>query len=283
MHWGKVVFHGLVMVILFLAAAIIVNPLTDWIDNHLLRVFIKELMRIGLTLGMLWLYSLKIFKKTGAYFRIQTLAKTNKLWVLIGLAMPLTVIAFYLLAKLATFEQQGQIPFSNGLVIILGSFIAACSAGVIEEFLFRGYLFKLIEDKWNMITAVAVTSILFGALHLITVNNLHLIDSCLVLIGGISVGIMFSLIVYKTGNVWNSVVVHMIWNFIMNSNVVQFAHIEEKTKSSLVLFRFQSESIWITGGTYGIDVALPVIMVFILIISFTAFGKPGIKNNSVKM
>lgn len=272
MHWGKVVLHGLVLVILFLAATIMVNPLTDWIDHPTIRVVTKEFVRMGLTLAILALYARQFFKKKAAYFRIQRLAKTKILWVFIGLAMPLTVIAFYMFTKLAVFEQQGQIPFSNGFLMIIGSFMAVCSAGVIEEFLFRGYLLKLFEDKWNWITAVSVTSILFGSLHLMTMNNLHLIDGSMVLIGGTLVGIMFSLIVYKTGNVWNSVMVHMIWNFFMNSNVVQFAHMEESAQSSLALFRFQSDSIWMTGGAYGIEVALPVIMVYILISGFTAFS-----------
>jgi uncharacterized protein len=283
MHWGKVILHGLVLIFLFLLVAIMVNPLTDWIDNHSIRVTIKELMRIGLTLGILKLYVRKFFNKTDAYFRIQILSKTGKLWIVIGLLMPFTVIAFYMLAKLAIFEQQEQVPFLNGFLIIVSSFVAACSAGVLEEFLFRGFLFKLFEEKWNMMIAVFVTSFLFGTLHLLTMNNLNLIDGSLVLIGGTLVGIMFSLIVYKTGNVWNSVVVHIIWNFFMNSSVVQFAHIMERAQSSLVLLCFQTECIWITGGAYGIEVALPVMMVYILIISFTVFGKQGVKNHSIKM
>jgi membrane protease YdiL (CAAX protease family) len=281
MHWGKVVMHSLILVILFLGIAIFVNPLTDGIGNSTIRVVVKELIRIGVTIGMLWVYALLFFKKSSAYFRIQKLSNTGISWIFIGLAMPLTVIAFYMLTQFVVFEKQEQVPFEIALTIIIGSFITACSAGVIEEILFRGYLFKLIEDKWNAFTAVCVTSILFSALHLLTVNRLQLIDVCLVLIAGTLVGIMFSLIVYKTGNVWNAVVVHIIWNFFMNSKIVQFAPTVDGGLSSLVMFRFKSESLWVTGGTFGIEVAVPVVVMYILIIGWIATRKTNVINNSI--
>jgi uncharacterized protein len=281
MHWGKVVMHSLILVILFLGIAIFVNPLTDGIGNSTIRVVVKELIRIGVTIGMLWVYALLFFKKSSAYFRIQKLSNTGISWIFIGLAMPLTVIAFYMLTQFVVFEKQEQVPFEIALTIIIGSFITACSAGVIEEILFRGYLFKLIEDKWNAFTAVCVTSILFSALHLLTVNRLQLIDVCLVLIAGTLVGIMFSLIVYKTGNVWNAVVVHIIWNFFMNSKIVQFAPTVDGGLSSLVMFRFKSESLWVTGGTFGIEVAVPVVVMYFLIIGWIATRKTNVINNSI--
>ena len=276
MHWGKVMMHCLVMVILFLAAAIFVNPLTDGIDNGTIRIIVKELIRIGVTVGLLWLYARLFFKKSSAYFGIHQLFKTEKIWVLVGLALPLTVIVFYILTQYVVFEKQDQLPLNTVLTFIIGSFITACSAGVIEEILFRGYLFKLIEDKWNAVTAILVTSVLFGALHLLTVNGQQLLDVCLILIGGTLVGILFSLIVYKTRVVWNAVVVHIIWNFFMNSKIVQFVSASDQNHSSLVIFRFTSDSIWITGGTFGIDVAVPVAVMYVLTISWLAFRKPNV-------
>ncbi|MEH7351963.1 CPBP family intramembrane glutamic endopeptidase [Neobacillus drentensis] len=268
--------HCLVMVILFLAAAIFVNPLTDGIDNGTIRVVVKELIRIGVTVGLLWLYARLFFKKSSAYFGIHQRFKTEKIWVFVGLALPLTVIVFYILTQYVVFEKQDQLPLNTVLTFIIGSFITACSAGVIEEILFRGYLFKLIEDKWNAVMAVLVTSVLFGALHLLTVNGQQLLDVCLILIAGTLVGILFSLIVYKTRVVWNAVVVHIIWNFFMNSKIVQFVSAGEQNHSSLVIFRFTSDSIWITGGTFGIDVAVPVAVMYVLTISWLAFRKPNV-------
>lgn len=108
-----------------------------------------------------------------------------------------------------------------------------------------------------------------------------MIDVCLVLIAGTLVGIMFSLIVYKTGNVWNAVMVHIIWNFFMNSKIVQFAPKVDGGHSSLVMFRFRSENLWITGGTFGIEVAVPVVVIYILMIGWIAIRKTNVINNSI--
>lgn len=278
MHWGKVLMHCLIMVFLFLAAAIFVNPLTDGIENGTSRVVVKELIRIGVTVGLLWLYARLFLKKSSAYFGISKLCKTEKIWFLIGLALPLTVVVFYLLTQYVVFDKQEPLPLNTVLTFIIGSFITACSAGAIEEILFRGYLFKLIEDKWNVATAVLVTSVLFGALHLLTVNGQQLLDVCLILIAGTLVGILFSLIVYKTRVVWNAVVVHIIWNFFMNSKIVQFVSAGDQNHTSLLMFRFTSDSVWITGGTFGIEVAIPVVVMYVLTIAWLAFRKTNVNR-----
>ncbi|WHY79547.1 type II CAAX endopeptidase family protein [Neobacillus sp. WH10] len=274
MHWGKVLMHCLIIVFLFLVAAIFVNPLTDGIDNGTSRVVVKELIRIGVTVGLLWLYARLFFKRSSSYFGISKLCKTEKIWFLVGFALPLIVIVFYLLTQYVVFEKQDQLPLNTVLTFIIGSFITACSAGVIEEILFRGYLFRLIEDKWNAATAILVTSVLFGALHLLTVNGQQLLDVYLILIAGTLVGILFSLIVYKTRVVWNAVVVHIIWNFFMNSKILQFVSTADQSHSSFLMFRFTSDSIWITGGTFGIEVAVPVVVMYVLTIAWLAFRKP---------
>ena len=274
MHWGKVVMHGLMLVFLFLTVSIFVNPLTDGIDNGTVRVAVKEFIRIGFTVGLLWLYARLFFKKANAYYRIQTPVKLKKLWILVGLVLPFTVIAFYVLSRSIVFEKQDQLSFGAVLTFIIVSFITACSAGIIEEILFRGYLFKIIEDKWNVATAVIVTSSFFGALHLLTVNEQQLLDICMTFIAGTLAGTMFCLIVYKTGNVWNAVVVHILWNFFFSSKMVQFVLENGKNHPSLVLFQFKSDSVWITGGTFGIEASIPAIVMYVLTIVWLAFYKP---------
>lgn len=52
---------------------------------------------------------------------------------------------------------------------------------------------------------------------------------------------------------------HIIWNFFTNSKIVQFVSVSDKNHSSIVMFRFKSDRVWITGGTFRIKVALPVV------------------------
>ncbi|CEG29429.1 CPBP family intramembrane glutamic endopeptidase [Bacillus sp. B-jedd] len=283
MHWGKVVIHCLMLILIFLAVAIFVNPLTDIISNGTVRVVMKELLRIGITVGLLVLYVKRFFKKESVYFRVQKPFKLKKSWILLGLAIPFIVIAFYVLSQSVVLEKRVQLSLGTVLPFIIGSFITACSAGIIEEVLFRGYLFKILEEKWNVTIAVFVNSGVFGALHLLTGNGQQLLDICLTLIAGVLAGTMFSLIVYRTGSVWNAVVVHIIWNFFINSNMVKFVLENDKSQSSLILFRFKSDSVWITGGAFGIEASIPAILMYVLIIVSLAFSKPESKKDSIAL
>lgn len=283
MHWGKVVIHCFMLVLLFLAVAIFVNPLTDNISNGTVRVVVKELLRVGITVGLLVLYVKRFFKKESVYFRVQKPFKFKKIWLLLGLAMPFLVIAFYVLSQAVTFEKQVHLSLGTVLPFIIGSLITACSAGIIEEVLFRGYLFKILEDKWNVTMAIIINSGVFGALHLLTGNDQQLLDICLTLVAGVLAGTMFSLIVYRTGSVWNAVVVHIIWNFFINSNMVQFVLENGESQSSLILFRFKTDSVWITGGAFGIEASIPAVLLYVLIFVSLAFSKPVSKKDSIAL
>lgn len=268
MRGGMVVLHSFVLVVLFLIGAIFVNPLTDGIENNILRITVKELLRIAFTIGMLLFYVKFVLKKSNTFFRIHRWVKEERRWAFVGLAMALMVIAFYLVTKLVTFER-----LDPHISFIMISFITASSAGIIEEFLFRGYLLKLFEEKWNIVAAVVITSILFAALHLLTVNELQSKDIWLIIFAGCLVSSLFSLIVYKTGNVWNAVVVHIGWNFIMNPQMVRLIPPKGESHPSFLLLRFQSDKTWITGGAFGLEASIPALILYSLIIIVLVFYK----------
>lgn len=275
MKWWKVIIHCIAFLTIFLAAAIFVNPLTDGISNGTIRVLLKESLRLFITVGLFWVYSSKVMKKTNASFRIQRPFKADKKWVLIGLGMPLTVIVFYYLADYSVFEIQKDLPIKSVLSLLVGAFFVSCAAGVLEEMLFRGYLFKLIGEKWGTAAAIVGTSVLFGALHLLTAGSLRLFDTLLILFAGTLVGIMFSLIVQKTGNLWNAAAVHAIWNFFLNPNIIGFTHGSDNGGVSLVNAHFAADSQWVTGGAFGIEAGLPALILYSTVIFWLVVAKPG--------
>ncbi|WP_059171700.1 CPBP family intramembrane glutamic endopeptidase [Bacillus sp. FJAT-27445] len=275
MKSGKVFSHCIVFLTIFLAAAIFVNPLTDGIGNDTIRILLKESLRLLMTVGLFWLYSSKVLKKTNASIGICWPFKAGKAWIFIGSGMPLTVIVFYLLTHYAVFEIQAELSIKTVLALLVGSIIVSCSAGIIEEMLFRGYLFKLIEGKWGAAAAIAATSVLFGALHLLTVGSIRLLDALLILAAGTLVGILFSLIVRKTGNLWNAAAVHILWNFVLSPRVVGFTKGANETGVSLITARFETDQIWVTGGAFGIEAGLPSMILYSAVIWWLVVRKTG--------
>ena len=79
---------------------------------------------------------------------------------------------------------------------------------------FRGVILNVLKKKWNIQAAVIVPSILFGFVHILGMN--FSVGSCLlVILAGTMVGVMFSLIAIESGSVWNSGVVHAVWNIVI--------------------------------------------------------------------
>ncbi|WP_316572102.1 type II CAAX endopeptidase family protein [Neobacillus sp. YIM B06451] len=275
MKWGKILIHCIVFLSIFLAAAIFVNPLTDGIGNGTIRILVKESFRLLMTVLLFWLYTKKVLKKPNAGFGIKWPFKTDKEWILIGLGMPFLVIVFYFLMHYSVFQIHGELSIKTVLTLLVGSFIVSCSAGIIEEMLFRGYLFKLIEGKWGALAAIAATSFLFGALHLLTAGSLQLLDALVILAAGTLAGVLFSLIMHKTGNLWNAAAVHILWNFVFNPRIVGFTKEANETGVSLINARFETDHIWVTGGAFGIEAGIPSMILYSAVIWWLVIRKPG--------
>ena len=89
------------------------------------------------------------------------------------------------------------------------------AAGFVEEMVFRGVILNALKKRWNVKVAVIVPSMLFGIVHVLGQD--FSIGSCLlVIIAGTMVGVMFSMIAIESGSVWNSGIVHAIWNVVIS-------------------------------------------------------------------
>lgn len=191
-------------------------------------------------------------------------------WVIVGICLPLAVTVFYLLFTGGRFvknEQAGSIfPYLSSAVFSTG-----IAAGVCEEFIFRGLILRTFQRQWNRAAAVFLPSVLFALLH--TVNlRLGWVDFLLLLAAGTAVGVMFSLIALQSGSIWPGAVVHALWNAVVIGGVF----IVESPASGLsenffCRYELTQTSVFLTGGRFGIESALPAITGYCLV-SIMAFA-----------
>lgn len=73
---------------------------------------------------------------------------------------------------------------------------------IIEEFLFRGMIYRGIVNKNNKKTAIAISALLFALLHM----NFNQMCYAFVM------GLVFALVVYLTDNLTVSILLHMLFN-----------------------------------------------------------------------
>ncbi len=106
----------------------------------------------------------------------------------------------------------GGININNTPKEIIMFMIIMLEVGFIEEMLFRGFLFKLLE-KDNQKLAIIITSITFGIGHIVNLlNGADIIPTLIQIIYSISVGYLFVKILIKTKSIYPCIITHSLLN-----------------------------------------------------------------------
>lgn len=89
--------------------------------------------------------------------------------------------------------------------------------GISEELLFRGFLFGALREKHRLITAILISSLAFGMLHLVNAASGQSVEQTLFqIISATALGLLFCALVLQCNSLWPAVLLHMLWNsFIM--------------------------------------------------------------------
>ena len=107
--------------------------------------------------------------------------------------------------------------------------------------------------------------------------TLHWIDSCLlVIIAGTMVGVMFSIIAIESGSVWNSGIVHAIWNVVIIGGGLAIG--EKMDKYSIMTYVLNSKDFAITGGEFGIESSVISLFGYIIVAGIAFFMIRSRKN-----
>ena len=188
----------------------------------------------------------------------------NVKWIIVAIVLPVIVKGIYLLLP-GEFVSSGI--EKNQIFTTLSSGIAftGIAAGFVEEMVFRGVIMSLIRERWNTKAAILVPSVLFASVHLIGMNFSAL--SCiLVLAAGTMVGVMFSMIAIESDSVWNSGIVHSIWNIIIIGGGLSIS--EKANEYSVMTYVLDSKSFAITGGEFGIEASVIALVGYIVVTLF---------------
>ena len=143
------------------------------------------------------------------------------------------------------------------------------AAGFVEEMVFRGVILNALKKRWNMKVAVIVPSMLFGIVHVLGQD--FSIGSCLlVIIAGTMVGVMFSMIAIESGSVWNSGIVHAIWNIVMIGGGLAIG--QKADQFSVMTYVLDAKSFAVTGGEFGMEASVISLVGYIIVTGVAFFG-----------
>jgi membrane protease YdiL (CAAX protease family) len=133
----------------------------------------------------------------------------------------------------------------NPILFIVPALIKAFTAAIFEEILLRGIVFRIAEEKLGSYFSMAISAVLFGAMHL---ANPH--SSLIAGVGiAIQAGLLLAAAYMYTRNLWFPIAIHFAWNFTQSA--IFGANVSGNTISKTLITSRIEGAEWFTGGLFG--------------------------------
>lgn len=192
------------------------------------------------------------FEKSGFF-------KKYLLGFVIGLIlMSIVVLILYLFGFVDINKNPSQpvgiSAISNVSIILIGWIIQ----GGTEEILTRGWLMNVLSARYNVHIGLFISSVFFGALHLLNPNVNYI-----AILNIILVGYLFGLYVLKTNDLWGACGIHSAWNFAQG-NLFGFEVSGINVSIGSLLDLNLKGNPYISGGNFGPEAGLCSTVVLLL-------------------
>lgn len=125
--------------------------------------------------------------------------------LILGFSQMINLLDFGIYTRSGIDPSGLSINLSNFGMFIVGVLIYALIPAVVEEFLFRGIIFVGLKNKYKAVFAVLVGALLFALVHLSIYQFIY----------QFILGTVLCLVVYFTGSIFYSMVVHFVNNFVI--------------------------------------------------------------------
>jgi membrane protease YdiL (CAAX protease family) len=164
----------------------------------------------------------------------------------IALGFFLITVTVGLLALMGCYHVRG---FNSGYSPWSDLLMAGLTAGVAEELIFRGALFRILEDTVGTLFSVAASALIFGAVHLSNQDGTWLGAV------GIAIGALVLPAVYiATRSLWWPMGVHLAWN--VTQGPIWSSPISGTGTGRGMLRVEWTGPEWLTGGLFGIEASV---------------------------
>ncbi|RDJ00699.1 CPBP family intramembrane metalloprotease [Dyella solisilvae] len=150
-----------------------------------------------------------------------------------------------------SYHVTGTNPDVNWLPAVL---IVGVGAGVAEEIMTRGVLFRIVEEGLGTWWALAISALFFGAAHIF--NPGATLWSSLAI--AIEAGVLLALIYHVTRSLWPCIGLHAAWN-VMQGTVYGIPVSGTAAHGWLVSNRTGPD--WLSGGVFGAEASVVALAV----------------------
>ncbi len=262
----KLFFTVLKILVFFIGWAVLSGVIDIPSDNPAIWRFFAELIPFAILLLFTVVFWL-IDKRTIKIPIINNIGKGTLTGTIIGFVWIGAAATILFLSKQIFVTGKNQIPLL--WLWIISAFINV----VMQELLIRGYIYQLLKEKYNLLTAVIFTTILFTALHggafeAGVVPVLNVITMCL-----------FTSALYESEKTLLApIMAHAIWN-ILGAIIIGGVNLADDYPHMLTLSA--SQNTLLSGGDYKIEASIVVtfLNIALMILFYARYRKQKIKNN----
>ncbi|MET0330402.1 MAG: type II CAAX endopeptidase family protein [Dyella sp.] len=168
---------------------------------------------------------------------------------LVGGALLFSAV-FGLLWLLGSYQIIGSHPQADWLPALVA---VGLGAGIGEEIICRGVLFRIVEEGLGTWWALAISALLFGAPHAFN-PGATLWSSAAI---AIEAGVMFGLLFHLTRSLWPCIGLHAAWNFTQGT-VYGIPVSGTHADGWLVTTRHGPD--WLSGGSFGAEASVIAVL-----------------------
>jgi len=191
--------NELLFAILWIVIYIVSMSLADGLSQN---VGVEKSITVVVSL-ILSIFLLVWIKKSGL---------SEKYGLVRGKFPPKTYLYFLPLVIIVSVNFWGGINVHLGLVESVFYVISMLCVGLLEEIIFRGFLFKYLS-KDNLTVAIIVSSITFGIGHIVNLlSGADVLLTLLQIIYATCAGFLFTVIFYKSGSLLPCIITHSLIN-----------------------------------------------------------------------
>lgn len=223
---------------------------------------------------LLFIFWVKVIEKNS----LSTLGFVKRKWlkylgwgILLSLLQMGVIALVYQVSGIGSFELNEL--SLEPILFILGLFPFWLLQGGTEEVATRGWLLTRIAARTNLPIAIAISSSLFGILHL---GNAGV--TFLSLLNIILDGVLAALLFIYTDSIWLVVAQHGTWNYVQG-NLLGFQVSGTGADASIFSFTMGSGPDWLTGGAFGAEGS--IITTLVLLLSLVIVYRLGERNERV--
>ena len=243
------VWKWILLLLLSLVLSTIMMGMAEAAGEAVSPEWVQWIVYVAVSAAMIALYGLFVrwFEREHARdIPMRRLAGETAKGLAVGAGFFILVIAAMFIFGIYRVAAAGT---DKPLSIVTAFFMFLC-VGVGEEIVFRGVLFRWIDGKWGFPVALAVSAVLFGAMHIWQPGATWWSSLAIAVEAGLLLGAAYK----YSGTLWMPIGIHWAWNFVQG-NVFGFQVSGGEAGISLFEPRISGPEI-LTGGAFGAEASL---------------------------